>query len=95
MRIDGNVNAVTSIYTNDKRISHVDNINKAGQVQDAVKISDKGKDFTVAQKALKNVPDIRQDKVDAISAKLNNNDYSIKGEDIIDKIFNSGIDTEA
>lgn len=95
MRIDGNVNAVTSIYTNDKRISRVDSLNKAGQVQDAVKISDKGRDFAVAQRALKDIPDIRQDKVNELSAKINSNGYSIKGEDIANKIFSAGIDEEA
>lgn len=94
MRIEGNVQPVSSIYTNDKKISGIENIDKATEVKDNVKISDKGRYFAVAQKALKDIPDIRQDKVNEISAKLKNSSYSVKGEDIVDKIFGSKVDLE-
>jgi negative regulator of flagellin synthesis FlgM len=63
MRIDGNVQPVSGIYTKDKKVSHVENINKSAEVKDNVKISTKGKDFAVAQKALKEIPDVRKEKV--------------------------------
>ena len=42
--------------------------------------------------ALKNVPDVRQDRVDEISAKLAKNEYKISGDDIADRILNGGFD---
>ncbi len=92
MRISGNVSAVAGIYTNDKKISRVENVNKLSLGKDNIKISDKAKDYTTAMNALKNVPDIRQDRVAEISAKLANSDYKISGDDIADKILNGGFD---
>ena len=57
MRISGNVQGVTGIYTNDKRISRVENVNKLSLGRDDIKISSKAKDFSIAMNALKNVPD--------------------------------------
>ena len=92
MRISGNVQGVTGIYTNEKRISKVENVNKISLGRDDIKISSKAKDFSVAMNALKNVPDIRQDRVDEISKKLADNDYKVSGDDIADKILNDSFD---
>lgn len=92
MRISGNVSAVTGIYTNDKKISRVENVNKLSLGKDDIKISSKAKDYTTAMNALKNVPDVRQDKIDEISAKLAKSEYRISGDDIADRILNGGFD---
>ena len=92
MRISGNVSAVTGIYTNDKKISKVENVNKLSLGKDDIKISSKAKDYTTAMNALKNVPDVRQDKIDEISAKLAKSEYRISGDDIADRILNGGFD---
>ena len=63
MRISGNVAGVTGIYTNDKRISRVENTNKISPAKDDVKISSVGKDFTIAMNALKDVPVLREPQV--------------------------------
>ena len=40
------------------------------------------------QKALKDVPDVRQDKIDAVMAKMEKGDYNnVKSEDIATKII--------
>lgn len=92
MRISGNVSAVTGIYTNDKKISKVENVNKLSLGKDDIKISSKAKDYTTAMNALKNVPDVRQDRVDEITNKLAKNEYKISGNDIADRILNDGFD---
>lgn len=92
MRISGNVSAVTGIYTNDKKISKVENVNKLSLGKDDIKISSKAKDYTTAMNALKNVPDVRQDRVDEIANKLAKNEYKISGDDIADRILNGGFD---
>ena len=87
MRITGNVGNVTGVYTNDKRISRVENTNKISPASDDVKISNVGKDFTVAMNALKDVPDIRMDRVNELSAKIEKGEYNVSGEDIASRIL--------
>ena len=87
MKITGNVGNVTGVYTNDKRISRVENTNKISPAKDDVKISSVGKDFAIAMNAVKNTPDIRMDRVNEISAKLERGEYNVSGEDIARKIL--------
>ena len=94
MRITGNVGNVTGVYTNDKRISHVENTNKISPAKDDVKISNVGKDFTIAMNALKDVPDIRMDRVNELSAKIERGEYNVSGEDIASKILDIELFTE-
>jgi len=87
MRITGNVGSVTGVYTNDKRISRVENVNTISPAKDDVKISSVGKDFTIAMNALREVPDIRMDRVNELSAKIESGEYNVSGEDIACKIL--------
>lgn len=88
MRIGDGLPQVTGIYTNDKKVSRVENLNNVTGVKDNVKISEVGKDYAIAQKALKDIPDVRQDKIDAAMAKIEKGDYNnVKGEDIASKII--------
>jgi len=87
MRITGNVGNVTGVYTNDKRISRVENVNTISPAKDDVKISSVGKDFTIAMNALREVPDIRMDRVNELSAKIESGEYNVSGDDIASKIL--------
>ena len=87
MRITGNVGSITGVYTNDKRISRVENTNKISPASDDVKISSVGKDFAIAMNALKDVPDIRMDRVNELSAKIASGEYNVSGEDIASRIL--------
>jgi len=87
MRITGNVGSVTGVYTNDKRISRVENVNTISPAKDDVKISSVGKDFTIAMNALREVPDIRMDRVNELSAKIESGEYNVSGDDIASKIL--------
>ena len=87
MKITGNVGSVTGVYTNEKKISRVENTNKISPAKDDVKISSVGKDYTIAMNALKDVPDVRMDRVNELSAKIENGEYNVSGEDIAAKIL--------
>ena len=88
MRIGDGLPQVTGIYTNDKRVSRVENLNNIGSIKDNVKISEVGKDYAVAQKALKDIPDVRQNKIDDVLAKMEKGEYeNVKSEDIASKII--------
>ena len=86
MRIDG-LPQVTGIYTNDKKVSRVENLNNVENVKDNVKISEVGKDYAIAQKALKDIPDVRQDRIEEVKAKIEKGEENVKGEDIATKIL--------
>ena len=86
MRIDG-LPQVTGIYTNDKKVSRVENLNNVENVKDNVKISEVGKDYAIAQKAMKDIPDVRQDRVEEVKAKIEKGEENVKGEDIATKIL--------
>ena len=92
MRISGNVSGVAGIYTNDKKISKVENVNKLNLGRDDIKISSKAKDYSIAMNALKNIPDVRQDRVDEVAKKLANKEYDVSGDDIADKILNDSFE---
>ena len=88
MRISDSIAQVSGIYTNDKKVSRVENVNKSEGIKDNFKISEVGKDFSIAQKALKEIPDVRQDKIDAALAKIEKGEYEqVKSEDVADKIL--------
>ena len=86
MRIDG-LPQVTGIYTNDKKVSRVENLNNVSEIKDNVKISEVGKDYAIAQKALKDIPDVRQDRIEEVKAKIEKGEENVKGEDIATKIL--------
>lgn len=87
MRIDG-LPQVTGIYTNDKKVSRVENLNNVENIKDNVKISEVGKDYAIAQKALKDIPDVRQDRIEEVKAKMEKGEMeNVKGEDIATKIL--------
>lgn len=54
---------------------------------DNIKISSEAIDFQNALKAINKTPDVRQDKIDDISKKIQNGDYFVPSEKIADKIF--------
>lgn len=55
--------------------------------KDKLNVSDKAKEFQVALKAAMSAPTIREDKVNEIKDKINNNSYNVSAEDIADKII--------
>lgn len=87
MRISDNVQQVASIYTKDNKVSRIETPNKVSGIKDNIKISETGKDYALIQKALKDVPDVRQDKVNAVMSKMDKGEYSVNGSDIADKLF--------
>ena len=57
--------------------------------KDEVSISSKAKDFSSVMKALKNVPDMREDKVVEFTKQMELGQYNRKGIDIADKILSN------
>lgn len=55
--------------------------------KDKVNVSTRAKEFQIALKAAMSSPSVREDKVNDIKNKINNNSYNVSSEDIADKII--------
>ena len=92
MKIWGDIPNVSGIYSKQRAVKSVEKASKKESVKDNVSISDKAKDFQSVMKALKEVPDIRENKVNELSEKYHNNNYNVEGKDIAEKIVDSVLD---
>lgn len=54
--------------------------------KDSFSLSDKARDFQNVLKALSNVPDIREDKVNSLLKNFQQGDYNVSAEDIANKL---------
>ena len=86
MRV-GAYNQVSQVYGSQK-ISKGYNTNTTGGTStvDKVSFSNVARDIQIANNALKNVPDVREDKVQALSASIANGTYQVSPESFADKL---------
>ncbi len=84
MRIDA-YSAVSQIYKSNGRL----NTAAPGKASsnDRLEISQVGKDYHVAKQALKNVSDVREEKISAIKIQIEAGTYSVSAEAIADKML--------
>lgn len=87
MRITGGIQNVSEIYTKENRVNKLNNVDKVDAPKDDVKISATGKDFSIAMNALKDVPDVREDKVNDIRSRIENGTYNVSGKDVAEKLL--------
>ena len=83
MRINS-INHVNQVYKRNQ-VKPVNSISKDSQT-DALSISSKAKDYQVARKALSDIPDVREDKVNDIKARIQNGTYEVSAEDFAQKL---------
>ena len=57
--------------------------------KDQLELSTKAKEFQVALKAFKELPEVREAKVNEIKEKLQQGSYNVSGQEIAEKIFES------
>ncbi|WP_069998882.1 flagellar biosynthesis anti-sigma factor FlgM [Cellulosilyticum sp. I15G10I2] len=84
MRID----QINNIYETYKKqsVSGAKPIAKT-QKKDQVELSETAKDFQRVYKLLNATPDIREDKVNEIKDRISSGTYSVKAEEVTDKIL--------
>lgn len=87
----GNVPGVTGVY-NKQGISKVTPTKEVKGKKDVVSISNSGQDFNTVLKALREVPDIRQEKVEEISKKIETGTYNVSGKEIVEKVVSRIVD---
>lgn len=86
MRVDA-YNQVTQMYqaTKAKPAAVKGKVGSA----DVFEISQAGKDLQAAKQAVKEAPDIREDKVNRIKEQLASGTYNVSAEEFADKVINS------
>lgn len=89
MKIWGNVPSVTGVYGSKGKIDKAAQVQETSSKRDELSISGTAKDYSVVMKALLQVPDVRQDKVNEISQRIESGNYSVNSTDIAEKIVSS------
>ena len=85
MRINGVSNPYEVYQT--QRTNNVSRLSRAEEKKDIVALSSQAKDYQVAARALKEVPDVRQDKVNEIQSKIESGNYNVSAKDIAAKLL--------
>jgi negative regulator of flagellin synthesis FlgM len=89
MKIWDGIPKVGHVYEGPKGVKKTEKTGSVASNRDELSISSQAKDIQTAMKALKDIPDIRKDKVEAIQKKIEAGTYQVREEDIADKILKS------
>jgi len=82
----------TSRKRNVEKVSANDKQNSAAVESDAVSISEKGKDVSEMTRTLKEMPDVRADKIADLKERIAAGTYNVSGKDIASKIINTALE---
>lgn len=88
MRIDA-YNSVNQIYQSANAKMNAKSKTVNGSSSDKFEISDTAKNYQLAKQAIKDAPDIREDKVAEIKAKMQAGNYTVTPSDFADKLIQS------
>ena len=84
MRIDA-FNQINQIYKATET-TQVRNVSKASAT-DKLEISQTGRDYQIAKKAVSEASDIREDKVAQLKNMVNSGQYQVNGDDFASKLL--------
>lgn len=89
MKINSNFEKILGIYkkqgVQSKKASKTSGI-KGVSKGDKIELSHEARDLQVALQTVKQVPDIREDKVGEIKAKISTGAYNVSAKEVADKI---------
>jgi len=83
MRIE-NIQRVAQMYN--KTIKKTNKVSES-DTADQLEISQAGRDFQIAKKAVKETADIREDLVNDIKNRMDNGEYSVSSDDFASKVI--------
>lgn len=87
MRINNSQNVQQVMKAYNKNVSKTKKTESTKFKSDKIEISESAKDFQVAMKALGELPDVRQDKVDTLKTKIEDDKYQPSAKDIAKKML--------
>lgn len=85
MRIDA-YNQIQQIYGN-KKVSKSEKKTTGKSFKDQLMLSATAQDASVAKKALAGIPDVRENLVNSIKERIDNNTYEVDSEDFAGKLL--------
>lgn len=85
MRIDA-YNRVNQVYQTSKMSKTTKTGKPVSGGNDQFEISQFGKELHVAKEAVKNAPDVREEKIADIKARMQNGTYQVSSQQIADKL---------
>lgn len=95
MKIWGEIPKIPGVNNKYKNVKSIEKPSAPESKKDIVSISGQARDLQSVQKALKGVPDIRKDKVDALFNAYDAGNYNVSGKDVADRIISSVFDKKA
>lgn len=95
MKIPGEIYNVSKVYDTQKSAGKIERKGAVAPKKDVVSISNNAKDYQTVSKALKDIPDYRQSKVDEFSEIYSSGSYDVSGKEIVEKLSRSIIDKKA
>ncbi|WP_313563571.1 flagellar biosynthesis anti-sigma factor FlgM [Ruminiclostridium cellobioparum] len=95
MKITGDVYNVSKVYDSKKPVGKIEKTSSVAPKKDVISISSNAMDYQTVTKALKEVPDVRQNKVDEFAQAYRSGSYDVSGREIVEKLGKSIIDQKA
>lgn len=95
MRIPGDISKITGVYGTQKKTGRIDKTGQAALKKDMLSISGEAKDIQTVYRALKDVPDIRKNRVSEIERKVESGNYNVTGRNVADKMVDTIFDKKA
>ncbi len=87
MKINYTPKVVGTTKTYGKKTGKATKVKRSLVAKDEMSISSSAKDVQLASKAIKNVPDVRVDKIKALKEQIDNGTYNVSAIDIADKMI--------
>ncbi len=94
MKIWGNIPKVSGVYGNTSKVDRYAKVGETSSKKDELSISGTAKDFSVAMKAVRQIPDVRQEKINENIQKMERGDYSVKASEVAEKIITAFEDSK-
>ncbi|SES84187.1 anti-sigma-28 factor, FlgM family [Natronincola peptidivorans] len=89
MKIFNNPNITQVMKLYNKTVKPTEKTGEVATSQDKLEISQKAQEFQVALKAYKNLPEIRQEKVEILKEQVQTNSYNVSGKEVADQLIES------
>lgn len=88
MKIDGtSLSSVGSIQATNRVISADKKVAALGHEQDGVKVSDKAQLYQSLLQKVKEIPEVREDRIREVTERINKGEFKVDAQTIADKLL--------
>jgi len=87
MKINNLMQTNQILKTYQKAVERTEKVGPAAMARDKIEISDEARDFQTAMKAFKELPEVRQSKIDELKSQVESGQYKPSAEAVVDKIM--------